>query len=174
MKIEIFTEGSRTTADPESVEQVKDYFKGHFLPVNNLANEISQAGDVTMHILSNEHGYLLNSDDPSELELRRETRSKAEFKQSLIESSATADIVVILLTTPTFKEIVTSQWDDLVSSTSQDSIWCLGASHGALSSIDINELESRVHSVLTYQRVGVAPIGTETKQKLVDIVMAED
>jgi len=172
MKVEIFTEGSRTTADPESVDRVKDYFKGNFLPVNDLANEISQAGDVTIHILSNEHGYLLNSDDPSELESGREIRSKSEFKQSLIESSATADIVVILLTTATFKDIVSSQWSDLVSIAEQDSIWCIGASNGALSSVDIDELESSVRSVITYKRVGVAPIDTPTKQKLIDILTA--
>ncbi len=174
MKIEIFTEGSRTTADTESVDQIKDYFKGSFLPVNDLATEIGQSGDVTIHILSNEHGYLLDSDDPSEVKSPEDSRSKAEFKQSLIESSATADIIVILLTTPTFKETVVSQWGDLVSNAFQDSIWCIGASNGALSSVDTDELESRVHSVLTYRRVGVAPIDTETKQKLIDIVMAEE
>jgi len=172
MKIEIFTEDSGTTSDLESVEQVKEYFKGNFLPVNDLANEISRTGDVTIHILSDDHGYLLGSDTTYVLESPKDNRTKVEFKQSLTESSSTADIIVILLTTATFKEIVTSQWSDLVSSADQDSIWCIGASNGALSSVDIDELESKVRSVITYKRVGVAPIDTPTKQKLIDILTA--
>lgn len=170
MEIEIFTEGSGTTANLESVEQVKDYFKGNFLPVNDLADEIDRVGEVTIHILSNEHGYLLGSDHASKLKCSNIDRTEEEFRQSLLHSSSTADVVVILLTTPTFRDIVTAQWDDLVSNANQASIWCIGASRGALSSVDIDELESSVRSVITYQRVGVAPINTETKQQLIDII----
>jgi hypothetical protein len=171
MEIEIFTEGSGTTVDLESVEQVKDYFKGNFLPINDLTDEISSAGAVTIHILSDEHGYVLGSDDTSKLP--NNSRTKTEFSQSLFRSSSTADIVVILLTTATFRDIVSSQWDDLVSNANRDSIWCIGASKGALSSVDIEELESSVRSVITYQRVGVAPIDTATKQRLMDIIATD-
>lgn len=173
MEIEIFTEGSGTTAEPESVEQVKDYFKGNFLPVNDLADEIDSAGDVTIHILSDEHGYLLGSDDASKLQSSTGSRTKKEFKQSLLQSSSTADIVIVLLTTPSFRDTVTAQWNKLVSNANQDSIWCIGASSGALSSVKIDELEADVRSVITYQRVGVAPIDTETKQQLIDIIATE-
>ncbi len=169
MQIDIFTEDSGTT-DSESVEQVKEYFKGGFLPVVDLANKIGQAGDVTIHILSGEYGYLLGSDDVSELESSDDGRSKGEFERSLLQASSTADIIVILLTTSAFEETVTSQWDDLVSNADQDSIWCLGASEGALSSVDIEQLESRVEPVVLYQRVGVARIDTATRQELIDTV----
>ena len=172
MQIEIFTEGSGTTADPESVEQVKDYFKGGFLPVTDIANEIGQSGDVIIHILSEEYGYLLGSDDVSKLNSSNDDgRSKVEFERSLLQASTTADIIVVLLTTTTFEETVTSQWENLVSNADQDSIWCFGASKGALSSVDIEQLESRVNSVVLYQRVGVARIDTETRQELIDAVM---
>ena len=172
MKIEIFTEGSGTTGDLESVEQVKDYFKGNFLPVKDLANEISRTGDVTIHIFSDDHGYLLGSDSTSVLESPQGNRSKAEFKRSLTESSSAADITVILLTTTTFKDVVTSQWSDLVYNADQDSIWCIGASDSALSSVDIDELESSVRSAIIYKRVGVAPIDISAKQKLIDALTA--
>lgn len=170
MQIDIFTEDSGTTVDIESVEQVKDYFKGGFLSVMNLANEIGQSGDVTIHILSEEYGYLLGSDDVSKLNSSGDDdgRSQVEFERSLLQASSTADIIVVLLTTTTFEETVTSQWEGLVSNADQDSIWCFGASKGALSSVDIEQLESRVDSVVLYQRVGVARIDTETRQVLID------
>lgn len=171
MEIEIFTEGSGTTADPESVEQVKDYFKGNFLPVNDLADEIGSAGDVTIHILSNEYGYLLGSDDASKLSSSNDSRTKTEFRQSLLKSSSTADLVIVLMTEPTFRDIVTAQWNELVSNAKQDSIWCIGASKSALATVEIDELEASVRSVITYQRVGVAPIDTATKQNLIDAAM---
>ena len=170
MQIEIFTEDSGTTADPELVEQVQEYFKGGFLPVVDLANEIGQTGDVTIHIFSGEYGYLLGSDDVSKL-ISCDGRATVEFERSLLQASRTADIIVILLTTSTFEDTVTSQWDELVSNADQDSIWCLGASKGALSSVDIEQLESRIESVVFYQRVGVARIDTTTRQELIDTVM---
>jgi hypothetical protein len=172
MQIEIFTEDSGTTADPESVEQVKDYFKGTFLPVIDLASEINQVGDVTIHILSGEHGYLPGCDELSKLNSSDDDgRSKIEFERSLLQASSISDVIVILLTTSTFEEIVTSQWDDLVSNADQDGVWCLGASEGALSSVDIEQLESGVGSVALYKRVGVARIDTATRQELIDAVM---
>lgn len=175
MQIEIFTEDSGTTADPESVQQVKDYFKGGFLPVMDLANEIGQSGDVTIHILSGEHGYLLGSDNVSKLNSSDDDgRSQVEFERSLLQASSTADIIVVLLTTTTFEEIVTSEWENLVSNADLDSIWCFGASKGALSSVDIEQLESRVNSVVLYQRVGVARIDTETRQELIEAVTKRD
>jgi hypothetical protein len=173
MKIEIFTEGSGTTANLESVEQVKDYFKGNFLPVNDLVDEIDSMEDVTIHILSNEHGYLLGSDNASKLKCSNIDRTEAEFRQSFLQSSSTADVVIVLLTTLTFRDIVTAQWDEIVFNANQASIWCIGASRGALSSVDIDELESTIRSVITYQRVGVAPIDTETKQQLTDIIATQ-
>jgi len=171
MQIEIFTEDSGTTADPESVEQVKEFFKGGFLPVKDLKDEIEQAGDVTIHVLSEEYGYLIDSDDVYKLNTSNNRRSKGDFVNSLIQASISADMIVILLTTSTFEEFVSSQWDNLVSNASQDSVWCLGASKGALSSVDIEQLESEVESVILYQRVGVARIDTTTKDDLIESVI---
>lgn len=68
MKIEIFTEDSGTTAEKADAEQVMDFFKGGFLPVKDLATELSSYGDVTVHILSEEYGYLRGAYSTTELE----------------------------------------------------------------------------------------------------------
>ena len=55
MQIEIFTEDSGTTADPESVEQVKDYFKGGFLPVMDLHPDQNRLEILLLGNTYNEH-----------------------------------------------------------------------------------------------------------------------
>lgn len=172
MQIEIFTEDSGTTTDPESVSLVKEYFKGGFLPVVDLANEIGQSGDVTIHILSEEYGYLQGSDSPSELEPtgRDGAESERAFSEVLSETSETADVIVILLSESSFKKTVTEQWEALVSKTKPNTIWCIGASRSAVSSVDIEMLQSEVDDVFVYQRVGVARISTEYKDELIKTV----
>lgn len=169
MQIEIFTEGSGTTADPKDSNYIRDFFQGGFLPVKDLADKLESFGEVTLHIMSDEHRYLLGSDDISSLD-SSDKRSQEEFQKSLIEASEDADLVIILLTTSTFKETVSSQWNEIVSKINEDSIWCLGASKGALNSIDIEQLELAVRAVILYQRVGVARIDTDSKRRLIDTV----
>jgi hypothetical protein len=65
---------------------------------------------------------------------------------------------------------VTEQWEALVSNTKSNTIWCIGASRSALSSVDIEKLQSEVEDVIVYQRVGVARISTEYKDKLTETV----
>lgn len=50
------------------------------------------------------------------------------------------------------------------------SIWCLGASEKALSSIDIHELCSMANKSIVYPRVGVARISPEAKGELLKLV----
>jgi len=172
MQIEIFTEDSGTTADSESVGQVKEFFKGGFLPVVDLANEIGQLGDVTIHILSEEYGYLQGSDSPNELKPTGVdgTESARAFSEALSEASQTADVIVILLSKSVFEETVTEQWEVLVSNTKPSTIWCIGASRSAVSSVDVEMLQSEVDDVIIYQRVGVARISTEYKDELIEAV----
>ncbi|AOW80901.1 hypothetical protein HTSR_1731 [Halodesulfurarchaeum formicicum] len=58
----------------------------------------------------------------------------------------------------------------MVSNTKPNTIWCIGASRSALSSVDIEKLRSEIDDVIVYQRVGVARISTEYKDKLIDAV----
>ena len=172
MQIEIFTEDSGTTADEGSVEQVENFFRGGFLPIKDLSTELSLYGDVSIHILSEEYGYLQGSDSTSELKPSGGDGTEAAryFSDALSEASQTADVIVILLTKSVFEETVTEQWDALVSNTKPNTIWCIGASRSAVSSVDVEMLQSEVDDVIVYQRVGVARISTEYKDELIEAV----
>lgn len=170
MDIEIFTEGSGTTANRDDVDSVLDFFEGGFLPVKDLATDLDEYGNVTVHILSNEYGYVRGSDTVTDLDETSPIDRDQRFSQAVLRASETADIVVILLTKSTFEDIVGNQWDEIVSNAQKPSIWCFGASRNALSSLDFDELQSSVDSVIVYQRVGVARIGSEYKEQLLEMV----
>ena len=126
MKIDVFTEGSNTTSGKDESTKAIDYFEGGFLPVKDLANDLRDYGDVNIHIMSDEFGYVMDSDfinltEPSE-------RSIQVFTESLIDSSMNSDVVVVLLTQKTFKEVVKENWDQLVSNSKENQIWCFGVS----------------------------------------------
>lgn len=172
MQIEIFTEESGTTAEKDSVERVEEFFRGGFLPIKDLSTELGSYGDVSIHILSEKYGYLRGSDSTDGLgtsdgDLGEATR---DFSDAISEVSRTADVIVILLTKSVFEETVTEQWEDLVSNSKPNSIWCLGASRSAISSVDIDKLRSKAQAVVVYQRVGVARISTEYKEELIETV----
>ena len=168
MQVEIFTEDSGTTIEPGSVEQIREYFDGNFRSVKTLAREIEEVGDVTIHILSGDYGYLVGSDPVSKLNSSDSNQSQDDFECALLRASTTADIIVILLTQSTFEKIVAPNWENLVSNANKDSIWCLGASESALSSVNIETIRRNIESLILYQRLGVARIDTSTKQDLID------
>lgn len=172
MKIEIFTEDSGTTAEKADAEQVMDFFKGGFLPVKDLTTELSSYGDVTVHILSEEYGYLRGSDSTTELESDKDAVGGAsqEYSEVLSRVSQASDVVVILLTKSTFEETVAEQWETIVSNINPHSIWCFGVSRGAISTIDLQKLQTEARSVIVYERVGVARISTESKDELIEAV----
>jgi hypothetical protein len=170
MDIEVFTEGSGTTANRDEVEFILDFFEGVFLPVRDLSKDLGEYGNVTVHILSDEYGYVHGSDDVSNLDQIGNQDETQKFSNALFRASQTAEVVVILLTQATFEGTVCSQWENIVSNTQKSSIWCFGASRDALSSIDLSKLQSSVGSVIVYKRVGVARISSEYKEKLQDAV----
>lgn len=128
--------------------------------------------DVSIHILSEEYGYVRGSDSTGELKPTRGdgTGAARDFSEALSEASQTADVIVILLTKSVFEETVTKQWEALVSNTKPSIIWCIGASRNAVSSVDVEMLQSKVDDVIVYQRVGVARISTEYKDELIETV----
>lgn len=171
MQIEILTEESNTTTDRDSVDQVFDLFQGGFLQVKNLASQLSSYGDISTHIFSKRYGYLQGSNLTAELTVDKgDTGPIQEFSQAVSEASKRGDVVVILLTTSVFKKAVTYQWDELVSNANSDSVWFIGASRSALESVDINKMRFKSSRVISYERVGVARISSEHKNKLVNIV----
>lgn len=172
MQIEIFTEDSGTTAEKTSVEQVEDFFRGGFLPIKDLSSELSSHGNVSIHIFSEEYGYLQGSDPTAELNPSDEDGldGTRDFSEAVSEASRTADVVVILLTKSVFEKTVAEQWDTLVSTTKPNSIWCIGASRSAVESVDIEKLRSEAGPVIVYERVGVARLSTEYKDELIEAV----
>ncbi|MDS0283980.1 hypothetical protein [Haloarcula onubensis] len=172
MQIEIFTNGSGTTADRVNVESVDEFFKGGFLSIKDLSEKLSSYGDISIHILSKKYGYLQGSDPISELNVVEGTSAKdtQRFSDMISKASRTADVVIILLTKSVFEGTVSDQWKRLISQARRDSIWCIGASGNAVSSIDFEELRTKSTSVIVYERVGVARISTETKKELIEAV----
>lgn len=168
MKIDVFTEGSNTTSGKDESTKAIDYFEGGFLPIKDLANGLRDYGDVNIHIISDEYGYVTGSD--SIKSTKSSERPIQVFTESLIDSSMDSDVMVVLLTQKTFNEVVKQNWDQLVSNLKQNQIWCFGVSRSALSSVDIGELRTSRDDIIIYQRVGVARISSECKQKLVEAV----
>ncbi len=169
MKAAIFTEGSTTTS--ESTESYSDYFEGSFLSVNSLAEELSGYCDTEIHILSEAYGYIRGEDSVHPKQSVDFDESSKKFKESFLSQISDLDVVVILLTTDTFKHILAPSWDEILGQSKPDSIWCIGTSRSALNSVNLESLESQ-HPVLIYQRRGVARVGTETREELIDHVGA--
>jgi hypothetical protein len=172
MQIEVFTEDSGTTAEKANVEEVEDFFRGGFLPIKDLSSELASYGDISVHILSEEYGYLKGSDPTNELSTSDEESTDAvrRFSEEISEASRTADVIVILLTKSVFEETVMEKWDTLVSNTKSDPIWCIGASRSAVSPVNIEKLRSEAGAVIVYERVGVARISNEHKDELIETV----
>lgn len=174
MKTEIFAEGSKTTAEDLDIP-ARQYYDGLFSAVDGLNAELEKFTETQLHILSKEYGvvegnkHISNIRDNLELPVgRREMMSTAQTE--LRRVAATADVMVILLSTDVFQATVAQQWDKLVDEAKPGSIWCLSAARSALDEIDVTELQAKDCSVITYQRVGVAPIGSETRTELLEMV----
>ena len=169
MRAAIFTEGSTTTS--ESAGSYSDHFEGSFLSVNTLADDLSDYSDTEIHVLSETYGYVEGEDAVEPEPTVDQSEFTERFEDSLLSQVGELDVVVLLFTTDVFKRIITPNWKKIVEQSKPDSIWCIGTSRSALNSVDIESLESQ-HPVLIYQRRGVARVGTETRQELIDHVRA--
>lgn len=165
MKSVIFTEGSPTTVESAEGKQVRDYFRGGFLSVASLEEDLVEYGKTELHILSDEYGYLTGNQAGSEL-TDSSSSGINSFREALGSAVNEADVIVLLFTKSTFESIVKDSWQTLSSQARSGTIWCVGASKSALSSIDISKLEQNDCEVLTYERVGVARIGSGTRKDL--------
>ena len=172
MKAHIFAEDSNTTAE-DRTKPAKEYFQGLFGMVAGLTDELSESTDTSLHVLSEEFG-LLRGDQP----ITDATMSKHEGSDNLWESAqeelltaaGEADVMVILLSTDAFEKTAGDIWPELVEEAKPGSIWCIGAARSTLDSIDFGNLEDKGCSAISYQRVGVARIGTETREELLQAV----
>ncbi|MFC4552431.1 hypothetical protein [Halorussus sp. GCM10023401] len=174
MQTHIFAEGSNTTADTTDLS-VKEYYQGLFGMVAGLHDELAEFTDSHLHVLSEEYGVIDGDKIFSEVsnEVPEPVGSEEMVEQAkaeLLDAADDADGMVILLSTDIFQKTVGEVWNNLVEAAKPGSIWCLGAARSSLDALDLDALESKGCTVLTYQRVGVARIGTETRQELLDAV----
>jgi len=174
MEAHIFAEDSKTTADKKEL-QLKDYYQGLFDIVSDLHDELSQFADANLHILSEEFGVAHSTEYLSSLEGAKQSPVGFDgmVKQGQDELSNTAteaDVMVILLSAGVFDQVVQPQWSEIANSAKPGSIWCLSVAESSLDSIDVELLESKGCTVLTYPRVGVARIGADTRDQLLNIV----
>lgn len=169
MKSVIFTEGSSTTAQSTEAKQIRDYFRGGFLSVASLEEDLSRYGETELHILSDQYGYLRGNQYASEI-TDSPSSGVESFREALHSEVGEADVIVILLTKSTFESVVKQSWQTLASEAQSGSIWCIGASRSALSAIDVSILEQNDCDVLTYERVGVARIGSDTRKDLINTI----
>ena len=168
MKAHIFAEGSNTTSEDQA-QPASEYFQGLFGMVAGLADELSELAKTDLHILSEEFGMvegeqLISDAVDSAGEQSGNLRENA--REELLTAAKEADVMVILLSTDTFDKTAGDIWTELVEAAKPDSIWCLSAAQSSLDSLNLRKLEERGCSVITYQRVGVARIGTETREEL--------
>ena len=174
MQTHIFAEGSNTTAKSHE-HPVKEYYQGLFGMVAGLHDELAKFTDSHLHVLSEEYGVIDGEEIVSELsdEGHEAVGSEGVVEQAkaeLLNAADDADVIVILLSTDVFQKTVSEVWNKLVEVAKPGSIWCLGAARSSLDALDLDVLESKRCTVLTYQRVGVARIGTETREKLLEAV----
>ena len=175
MKAHIFAEGSNTTAD-DRTKPAKEYFQGLFGMVAGLTEELSESTEANLHILSKEFGVLNgNQSIANGTKSRQETSANLweSAQEELLTAAGEADVMVILLSTDAFEKTAGDIWPELVEEAKPGSIWCIGAARSTLESVDFEKLEDKGCQVITYRRVGVARIGTETREELLQAVDRE-
>lgn len=174
MQAHIFAEGSNTTG--EDLDQpVKEYYEGLFGMVAGLHDELAEFADTHLHVLSEEYGVASGEERMSAVYAGDQTPVGSEdmaeqARAELLDAAADADVMVILLSADVFQETIEEVWDELVETAKPESIWCLGAARSSLEGLNLDELEAKNCTVLTYQRVGVARIGTDTREELLEAV----
>lgn len=171
MQAHIFVEESSTTAENRD-QPVKQYYQGLFRMVKGLHDELAEFTDAHLHVLSATYGILDGEDILSAVSEGQEPVGSDEMLEQaiseLLNAAGEADVIVVLLSTDVFQDTVGEVWNDLIDEAKPNSIWCLGAARSALDTLQFDELESKGCMILTYQRVGVAHIGTETREELLE------
>ncbi|WP_353635628.1 hypothetical protein ABSL23_16940 (plasmid) [Halobacterium sp. NMX12-1] len=174
MQAHIFAEESNTTGEDRD-QSVKEYYGGLFEMVAGLDDELAEFADTRLHILSKEYGVARGEERMSAVYASEQNSvggdgMAEQARAELLDAAADAEVMVILLSTDVFQETVEQVWDELVETAKPESIWCLGAARSSLEGLDFEELEGKGCTFLTYQRVGVARIGTDTREELLEAV----
>lgn len=143
--------------------------------VAGLHDEPAEFSDSHLHMLSEEYGVMDGDAVLSEVsnegaEPMGSEEVVEQAKAELLDAADDTDGMVILLSTDVFQKPLGGVWNNLVEAAKTGTIWCLGAARSSLDALYLGALESKGCTVLTYQRMGVARIGTETREELLDAV----
>lgn len=173
MKIDIFTEGSSTLREDPADDTVVQYFGGGFMSVTSLADELSEYGDPEIYVISEELGFVQGSDEVPKhsgegLEMEEFVEEKRAFRDQMEESASTANVIVLLFTKDTFRTVVSSNWMGLVDAAKSGTIWCIATSGKAFNTVDMDLLRDKGIEPILYERVGVARIGNQTREELIE------
>lgn len=174
MNINIFVEPSTTTLDVEGVT-LRGYYRGLFKSIVTLEEDLSSYGNTNLHIFSEEYGVangsdlaeeVINSDEPA---VGYKTMVDSA-KDQLLEAAPKSDVMVILLSTQVCQDTVDAIWEKLTDAAKPESIWCIGAAQSCLIDLDFQRLKEKDINIITYRRVGVARLGNEKREELIEIV----
>ncbi|MFB6218660.1 MAG: hypothetical protein ABEH77_05690 [Halobacteriaceae archaeon] len=164
MRALVLAESSGTVNS--DAETAVDYYQGNFLAVSQLIGGIKPYCDVETRIVTDSNGLISGSSNVSE-EPEQSNEDALEAATSLlIESGSDFHVVVILFTTDVFREVVAEHWDNIIEDVNEDAIWCLGTSRSGISDCDIDILKEDIRELFIYERVGVAPIDSDTRESL--------
>lgn len=172
MQIDIFTEGSSTLRD-SNTDTVDMYFGGGFMSVTSLADDLSDYGNTEIYVISEELGFVQGSEkvpegESDELLMEDFVEAKRNFREQMQQSASEADVLILLFTKDMFRTAVASQWKQLVEAARSDAIWCIATSGKAFDTIDMELLHDKGINPILYERVGVARIGNETRDELIE------
>lgn len=174
MEINIFVEDSNTTANCKNLP-IEDYYQGLFRSISSLKGELSNYGETNLYVFSDDFGVAKGSEIAEDVFTSNQSKvdcstTIGDAQEFLRDAASSADVMIILLSTNLFNNTVNQIWNELSTVATPESIWCLGAAQSALSDLDLQALEKKGCTVLTYQRVGVARLGKETRSELLDAV----
>lgn len=165
MKALVLAEGSGTVCN--DAETAVDYYQGNFRIVSELIDELNAHCDVETHIITDSYGLIPGSSEISQ-EIERSKKEGINGAVSLLTKSASDfDIVIVLLTTDIFKQVVAANWNEITEGIKKEAIWCLGTSKSGLSDCNIDDFRENIRELFIYKRVGVVPIDTDTRESLV-------
>lgn len=168
MKALVLAEDSATT--DEEADVAIDYYRGTFRPVAQLTDELSRYANVELHIITENNSLITGETLIRNAPEKSKEQAIKDTVSLLTEYAPKMDIIVILLSTDLYRQIIVENWEGIIEGTKENTIWCLGTSRSALASCDLNLLKEHGQKLFTYERVGVAPIDIDTRKSLLSYV----
>jgi hypothetical protein len=166
MNIEIFTQGSGTTTSAGDNARYIDYFSGSFMKVQNLREDLSSYGEVNVHILDDEIGYVTGDMRLGEGKTTEES-AVTRFRETLLEKAETADVILIMLTKDLLEEVLVPNWNEISERAQPNSTWCLSCPRSVIDELNLDNLRDRA-TLFIYQRKGVARLGQDVEKELLE------